>query len=32
MKWIEKDKLNPEDFPEANKNIFDLIPRVETTA
>lgn len=25
MKWIEKDKLKPEDFPEANQGIFDLI-------
>ncbi|BCA95601.1 7,8-dihydro-8-oxoguanine-triphosphatase [Legionella antarctica] len=25
IKWMEKEKLNPEDFPEANKGIFDLI-------
>lgn len=25
MKWIKKDNLNSDDFPEANRGIFDLI-------
>lgn len=30
MKWIAKANLNPEDFPEANHAVFDLIPDVLT--
>ncbi|CEG56829.1 8-oxo-dGTP diphosphatase MutT [Legionella fallonii] len=29
MKWVEKNNLNPDDFPEANQKVFDLIPRLE---
>jgi 8-oxo-dGTP diphosphatase len=29
MKWIEKELLNPEDFPEANCAIFELLSMLE---
>jgi 8-oxo-dGTP diphosphatase len=31
MKWIDKEHLNPHDFPEANHGIFNLIPEVSAT-
>lgn len=30
MKWVEKDNLNLEEFPEANHGILDLISMLET--
>lgn len=32
LKWVKRDKINLEDFPEANKGIVDLIPILEATA
>lgn len=29
MKWVERENLNLNDFPEANHGIFDLISRLE---
>lgn len=26
IKWVRKEELRPEDFPEANHRIFDMIP------
>lgn len=31
MQWIQKNKLNPDDFPEANRGIFDLMPVFESS-
>jgi 8-oxo-dGTP diphosphatase len=31
IKWVRKDELTPEDFPEANHRIFDLIPELSPT-
>lgn len=30
MKWVDKDNLNLEEFPEANHGILDLISMLET--
>jgi 8-oxo-dGTP diphosphatase len=29
LRWVDKDNLKPEEFPEANRNIFNLIPILE---
>ena len=31
LKWINKELLNPNDFPEANSPIFKLFPFIEKT-
>lgn len=28
MKWIRQDELNPDEFPEANREVMQLIPKL----
>ncbi|WP_058535891.1 8-oxo-dGTP diphosphatase MutT [Legionella saoudiensis] len=28
MKWIHRDELNPDEFPEANREVMQLIPKL----